>query len=815
MRAWSVLLVCGVLVSCGKPAKDLEPAPALSVVAPVDRGAVAGEALRATVDFVSDRQAIAPVRLATRRVTTTADLKTKVTFDALPWSTRGAWVRFSLTDPRTALIDGVSFSLRDGVVLPMAVSGRAVELTLPAGGEVGLEVVGTIDTWGGGFVRDAPSARAEREVLTTARFDDDGATPAPDDTFSRLVRVELRADAPAQVALGRCAAGDEPGVVDLAVTVTADAPVKTTAWLDAGPLCLRTSAKVSAAVTSVGRVRRFATSALRAVKPLRLLDTVSGAGGWKGTPLADQELRVALDGLSGDAAATDRLVLATTTSGGVLRVGACAGAREEVQSGALVLLPRGDVCVESPLRGDVALTLVAVVTPRSDAVACTVAAREPLAACQATDLLGRLNCLPGITATTWPSTGVPFGVDVYLLRITQPVDHFHPEGPTFTQRALLKVRDEAAPVVLHTTGYELFDFMSDLASNFPVNEVELEHRFFEDSTPQPLDYSVLTVMQSAADSHRVVERLAPLFQGRWANTGHSKGGMTALYHRRFFPCDVVASAPYVTPLSLGKQDARYGPWLAQLGGPTYARCREVMVELERGVVGGITRYAPRLRGTYARVGGREHAIWAANSGTGLWSAFQMGTQDDPQDGCPFWEPLLGTPEFPQYVDQYAAYGEWYADASLAQYPLDGYSFQTQNELGSPGGNRAHLEEFGPIPQLPDDGALLFGSVPLPTFEPRAMLDVQQWLKVNGEHFLFLYGSFDPWTAGQVDVEGARDTRKVIVGGLHHGVGLLNLTDATRTEVFALVEGWLGVSRLKRAQDQAPRQYRDVMHRHHL
>jgi hypothetical protein len=43
-------------------------------------------------------------------------------------------------------------------------------------------------------------------------------------------------------------------------------------------------------------------------------------------------------------------------------------------------------------------------------------------------------------------------------------------------------------------------------------------------------------------------------QGKWVNTGASKGGMTSVYHRRFFPNDLDANVAYVAPLSYSQED---------------------------------------------------------------------------------------------------------------------------------------------------------------------------------------------------------------------------------------------------------------------
>ncbi|MGV3622013.1 MAG: hypothetical protein ACO1OB_14420, partial [Archangium sp.] len=505
-------------------------------------------------------------------------------------------------------------------------------------------------------------------------------------------------------------------------------------------------------------------------------------------------------------AGTTHAMLRVSSSAPVA-LGACTSQGSALQPGSVVLVPvDARLCAKPSRAADLQVTLTALVTPRSEAPG-VCGARPPAAECTGTTLVEKLNCVPGIEAVEVDDPRLPSNLKQYRVLVTQPVDHFRPDGATFGQRVLITVRDEAAPVVLHTTGYELFQYFSDVSRYFKTNEVEVEHRFFNTSTPNPADYSTLTIMQSAWDSHRIVELLSPLFTGNWVNTGHSKGGMTALYHRRFFPCDVTASAPYVMPLSLGKQDARYGPWLAQIGGPQYATCRLTFDTVDTSLISRRAELAPTLRGTYQRIGSQENA---------LWGMFQYGTQADPDEGCPAYEPLLGHPQFDQYVEQFASYGESMSDQAFEQSELDAYSYQTQNELGSPGSNRAHLAQFG-IPTLPDTYELLFDGDPvLPGFEKRAMPDVQAWLSKYGERFFFLYGGFDPWTGGKIDISGTTDTLLYVVPGASHGVSIDDLTGTEREEAFSQMEAWLGAERIpktanKKSDGERLPAYRDFMH----
>ncbi len=66
-----------------------------------------------------------------------------------------------------------------------------------------------------------------------------------------------------------------------------------------------------------------------------------------------------------------------------------------------------------------------------------------------------------------------------------------------------------------------------------------------------------------------------------------------------------------------------------------------------------------------------------------------------------------------------------------------------NELGGQGASRDHLVDLGPLPALPDVALLSLGTVPVPKFEPRAMRDVQDWVKTHGSRMIFVYGELDP------------------------------------------------------------------------
>ncbi|MEZ5197263.1 MAG: hypothetical protein R2764_12940 [Bacteroidales bacterium] len=88
---------------------------------------------------------------------------------------------------------------------------------------------------------------------------------------------------------------------------------------------------------------------------------------------------------------------------------------------------------------------------------------------------------------------------------------------------------------------------------------------FGESVPSPIDWEQLTVYNAASDHHRVVEILKQIYIKKWINTGISKGGQTAMYHRYFYPDDVDATVGYVCPLNFSIEDQRVYRFLEQVG----------------------------------------------------------------------------------------------------------------------------------------------------------------------------------------------------------------------------------------------------------
>lgn len=160
---------------------------------------------------------------------------------------------------------------------------------------------------------------------------------------------------------------------------------------------------------------------------------------------------------------------------------------------------------------------------------------------------------------------------VYFIAFTQPIDHFHPELGSFEQLAALRFKGWDKNVVINTHGYEMLQeadkiLPTDLAAHLDANQLNIEHRYFGLSQPEPYDemkFTYFNAEQESYDLHAIVTALkSTLFKtGKWASTGTSKDGITtalyAYYSDQEGWKDIDVFVPFCAPFMVGTTDS-YG-----------------------------------------------------------------------------------------------------------------------------------------------------------------------------------------------------------------------------------------------------------------
>jgi PS-10 peptidase S37 len=397
-------------------------------------------------------------------------------------------------------------------------------------------------------------------------------------------------------------------------------------------------------------------------------------------------------------------------------------------------------------------------------------------------LLQKLQALPGFQVT--PIQTLQGFAQSFQIDFTQPVDHAAPAAGTFAQRFYLSSRSDSAPMVFYTSGYGISrNFEPELSALLQANQILLVHRFFPDAVLP--DWRYLTIRQAAGDQHRIREALGKLFPGKWVSTGASKGGMTALFYRRYYPGDVDATVAFVAPLMPSPDDPRFASFLSHVG---KADCRQKLRDFQRLV---LSRRASLLELFKQYNQGQNYAFSIISEE----AAFEYSVLEYP---FAFWQygaesdcagiPGTGASDqqlLDHLVDVSSPY--YYSDQGFLYFqPL---FYQAYTEIGYCPYIYNHLQGFLQVVLQPDYRAFAPRGVDL-VFRPEVMQDVIPWLQNQGQRIIYIYGGIDPWTAAAAQPVGGLDVVKVVQPGGNHS---LKIGDLDQKElVIQTLEEWLNI-----------------------
>jgi hypothetical protein len=402
----------------------------------------------------------------------------------------------------------------------------------------------------------------------------------------------------------------------------------------------------------------------------------------------------------------------------------------------------------------------------------------------------RLHSLPAMGMTKIERDTL--AKETWEIMLIQPVDHNNPKGRTFVQQIFVSYVDPMAPVVVVTEGYNASYYRSELASLLNCNQIIIEHRYFEDSKPDSIDWNYLTGWQAATDHHKIIELFKPVFHGKWITTGISKGGETVMYHSYYYPKDVDVRVPYVGPLAFAPEDPRIYEFLDNVGTP---ECRERIYQFQRLVLERRETFYPMMvllaeeRGwTFNRVGGPEVAYEMAvlEYDFAYW---QWGRT--PCENIP----LTGTDD--EIFIHLARIGDFSYFSDQGIEPIEPFFYQALTEQGYYGYRFERFEGLLQYAKDSDKPDFLF-SAPAGVdmvFNYDHNRKIHDYLVNKGDNFIYIYGADDTWTAAGVDLTGS-PTNSVMVKkeGGDHTTRIRNLDDADRELVVSKLAEWLGIDK---------------------
>ena len=391
---------------------------------------------------------------------------------------------------------------------------------------------------------------------------------------------------------------------------------------------------------------------------------------------------------------------------------------------------------------------------------------------------------------------------VFEMYFRQPVDHHDTNSPTFEQKLILWHLNEKRPMTLETSGYSIFAVgLSALSREFDTNQIQVEHRYFSTSIPQSPDWTLDNIEQSAYDFHRITEAFKTIYPAKWMGTGRSKGGMTSIFHRRFFPNDLDATIAHVTPISFSLEDERYADFVEnRIGGEKFARCRAKLVDTQKILLANKYKILADVSETkFTQLGSKtiaaEHAIIELP-----WAFWQYHGPDATCSNVPGQNPdvHLQLDFLNKNNDPHD-----YTDPEIVGFLP--YYFQAATQLGNPGTNLAPIISLLDFANTYNIHTYVDPKVLAEYDQGKAMNDVKTWVDNESERIIFVYGEFDPWSAGAYTPRTAGDSYSFTVAGANHGAQITNLQGEAQDLAYKKVRSWMHISAARQTPKSLPLQ----------
>ena len=393
--------------------------------------------------------------------------------------------------------------------------------------------------------------------------------------------------------------------------------------------------------------------------------------------------------------------------------------------------------------------------------------------------------LPDVSFTDVSKPNEPFLT--YDIMVKQPIDHQHPEKGYFSQWVKLRHRGFNKPTVIETHGYEMYRWPNELEQILGANNIGVEYRYFGKSVPDSMQWQYLTIEQATADLHAINQLFKQIYSEKWISTGISKGGQTTLYYKYFYPEDVDAAVPYVAPIDNALEDKRIYTFLDTIGTP---ECRQKIYDFQKFLLQNEDKAIEKLK-WYSKGAGLKYTytgdIGKSYEYAVLEYSFSFWQWGRACDSIPINKSL------DSYLDELLKTSNisFTSDKEMEKYAPHYYQSATQSGYYSY--NIAPFKKY----------IKHFASNPSAIFPPKGITytsstgelneKLQEWLKVNGNNILYIYGGIDTWSAARVLVSDQVNSKSFLIPGANHGSARVkNMTATMKKEFTGKIKEWTGL-----------------------
>lgn len=376
----------------------------------------------------------------------------------------------------------------------------------------------------------------------------------------------------------------------------------------------------------------------------------------------------------------------------------------------------------------------------------------------------------------------------YEIWFEQLIDHGDPSKGTFRQKVYLGFEELSLPVFVELQGYWIFtENTGELAAHYKANQLTIEHRYFNDSKPDEIDWNTLTVENAAKDQTIIIDAIRnTLFpDSKFITTGISKGCQTTMAHRSFFPENVDACVCYVGPLNYQREDPRVYDFLENVGTQEERNMVKEFQDLCFENRGDLLQF---LKSTAEEKNmSWEFGIEKALDYSILEYSFAFWQWGGKTSDIPSKE---ATPdEIYKHLIDIVGYG-FFEMKSVDNFQP--YFWAALTEQGIYGYETAPFKKY-----LNTDEVYLFEwAFPegiTKEYNLKPMQDIKSFLDTSADKMIFIYGEYDAWSSTAVELEedaSKRELYKFVKPKGDHTTRIKSFSDENQKKIYSIIDRWL-------------------------
>lgn len=376
----------------------------------------------------------------------------------------------------------------------------------------------------------------------------------------------------------------------------------------------------------------------------------------------------------------------------------------------------------------------------------------------------------------------------YELWFEQPIDHNNLVKGTFKQRVFLGFENASQLVIVELKGYGIgSEKAGELANHYKANQLTIEHRYFSNSRPKNIDWNTLTVENAAKDQAIIINAIRNTLypNSKFVSTGISKGCMTAMAHRSFFPKNVDACVCYVGPLNYEREDPRVYEFLKNVGTKEDRKkvndFQNLCFENRAALMNILKSTAKETKMTW------EFGIEKALDYTTLEYSFAFWQWGVKTDSIPSQGAI--PQEIYQHLIDVVGYGFFETKSVEGLQP---YFWAALTEQGIYGYETAPFKKYLNTQEIYKfDWAFPEGITK--KYDLKPMQDIKSFLDSSAEKMLFIYGEYDAWSSTAVDlVENAseREMYKFVKPKGDHTTRIKTFNPESQKQIYSIIDSWL-------------------------